>query len=75
MQKTIIDEVNDDLSNAVQPDPWFEMPRNTYSDERKFYFEQLARIHEIRELELRVALSNIFVFMATGRKSRVHASA
>lgn len=70
MQKVsepIYDEVDWDavegLDQAVQIDPWFEMPRGVYADERAFYFEQLARTHEIREVELRVGLSNIFCAM------------
>lgn len=45
-----------------------EMPRNVYGDERKFYFEMLAKHLKIRPLELRVAMSNIFCAMM-GRNS------
>lgn len=67
----VIDEV-DDFEQAVQIDPWFQMPLRVYSDERAFYFEQLARTHELREIELRVGLSNIFIFMARNMQRRTN---
>lgn len=63
----IIDEFDPDavetLADAVQVETWIEMPPRVYAQERKFYFEQLARINNLREVELRVALSNIFCVM------------
>lgn len=52
-------------------DDVFVMPKKVYGDERKFYFEMLANHFNIREIELRVFLSNVFVFMARwGRRVR-----
>jgi hypothetical protein len=48
---------------TLEAKPWFAMPTETYADERKFYFEQLAKISNLREVELRVGLSNIFCVM------------
>lgn len=69
-QPILIDEINEGLDQAVQPDPWVQMPLRVYSDEREFYFDQLARVHEIRPLELRVALSNIWCIMTMRRGRR-----
>lgn len=58
----IIDEVND-FENAVQIETWVEMPKKTYGNEREFNFEMLARALNLRVVELRVALSNVFCVM------------
>jgi hypothetical protein len=51
------------VEDAVQVEQWVEMPKNTYADERRFNFEMLARVLNLREVELRVALSNVFCVM------------
>ena len=64
MQKTIeeIDEVNE-FSKAIQPPTWLEMPFKAPTEERQFYFEQLAQLNDLRVVELRVALTNVFCVM------------
>lgn len=56
-------KVLDELDSAIQVEQWVEMPRDTYAEDRKFNFEMLARTLNIRVLELRVALSNIWLVM------------
>jgi hypothetical protein len=51
------------VEDAVQVEVWVEMPREKYAEDRKFEFEMLARALNLREVELRVALSNIFLVM------------
>ncbi len=56
--------IDDELAeHIVQVEQWIEMPRKTYAEDRKFNFEMLARALNLREVELRVALSNVFLVM------------
>jgi hypothetical protein len=68
MQEPIIDEIaefmNEGVENAMKIETWIEMPKKQYSDARKFEFEMIARALNLREIEVRVALSNIWIFMA-----------
>lgn len=59
---TTTDEVNE-FQNAIQPPSWLEMPYRAAFEERQFYFEQLAEVNDMRPLELRVALTNIFLVL------------
>lgn len=60
--QTEIDEVND-FENAIQPVTWLQMPFKAPTEERQFYFEQLSELNDLRVLELRVALSNVWLVM------------
>lgn len=47
-----------------------EMPAGYYAQERATAFELLARHAQLRPLELRVALSNLFMAMANRRRPK-----
>ena len=46
------------------------MPKHCYAEKRGIMFQQLARVTKLREVELRVILSNTFIFMARGGRRR-----
>lgn len=60
MQSTA--DPNEEVYEAVAP--YLEMPKNMYREDRAFYFVQCAELFDMREVELRVRLSNLFVWMS-----------
>jgi hypothetical protein len=54
------------------PTTLLEMPRGYYAEDRARCFELLAQSTDRRPLEVRVALSNVFVAM-TNRRRLLHA--
>ena len=47
------------------------MPKKKYGEDRKFAWDMLCQYLELRPVEVRVALSNIFIIMARGDYRRL----